>query len=293
MKFFLTLIVASLLARHSHAALVAYDGFEGSAGSLSGSVTGTGWQNAWAGPPATTVVSATLTYSSGEIHLNGGPLAVRISPDNDDAAAARQFTNTTSSEIWFSFLFQPNGLSENDNDFIQFRVGSQNSQTNSASIGDLSNFDGQNTFRVRIGSDTTSAGSLSIVDGATYFLVGRISTDGPQATNYDQIDLWVNPSTLDLANLGAPNQSITGNLGVAPATGLSWFGVRTNALDAADSYLFDELRIGTSYASVVPEPGRAGLALASVLLLFLRRRRPVVFPLEHYEKTGSGGMKQV
>lgn len=261
----------------THAALVAYDNFESyTAGAdLDGDNGGTGWQGDWFAQPEVDVVSASLAYTGGSISVNGGSQAVRVN-STSDSLALRQFDQVAigaSSEVYFSFLFQEN--SGTSSDFINLWVSDTNNRNGSGGLGLQST--GSENFSTRIrattGSDFTDLSSTAPVQGQTYFLVGRFSRDGTQGDpldplRFDLMELWINPTSL---TLGTPDASVDQSSGING--GIQYFGIRTHGVAAPDQYLFDELRIGTSLAAVVPEPATAALLTGGLLVLALRRRR--------------------
>ncbi|MHB1767647.1 MAG: PEP-CTERM sorting domain-containing protein [Phycisphaerae bacterium] len=114
-------------------------------------------------------------------------------------------------------------------------------------------------------SGSVTLGTNSNPQTKSYLLV--LEDQGPSTSGgNDTLSLWVDP------NPGAvPNESplITDTLAqVGTVSGFQ--------LDSGGSSLFDELRVGTSYADVtpVPDPATVGLfAIGGLGLLLLRRRR--------------------
>jgi len=263
----------------SQAAVVAYDSFNSyTPGTLQGGSGGTSWATNWAVEATlesnVNVVNGGLSYSGGAISIDGGSQALAITGDaNNGALLTRSFANQTGSELWFSFLFRPNGDVQ-VGDFLQFWLGTNNSVTSSGSIGDVS----QTTLFYGARAGTSSANNASSPTNqaadTTVFLVGRISTDGPggaTAANFDRMELWVNPVSF---TLGTANAISNADTGFTSTTGIDWFGLRTVDLDTTDVRTIDELRVGTDFISVVPEPGISSLLMGSLVvwLAFWRRR---------------------
>jgi hypothetical protein len=274
---FACLVVLSPTAR---ATLIAYDGFETytSDAVLNTNAGGSGWATAWSSVNSVKVVapSSPITYASGAVTINGGTRAAEVAdPDGNngvalDNAASRSFTAQTGT-VYFSFLFRvENGAGADD--FIQFSLNNDTSITNSGSIGDLSNVSGTNAFAARIGGNSGGSSvnsTTSATGGTTFFLVGKISkTSGG---NYNLMELFVNPTTLTESGVVATQSADSG------IAAISYFTLRISNLETTDQYRFDELRIGTTWADVVPVPEpSACAAVAGGLVLMaaaLRRRR--------------------
>ena len=267
-------LAALALGSTAHATLIAYDGFEGDAtGALNSKTGGTGWSASWSAITGVTVAapSTTLVYNSGAVSLNGGNRVAQVSATGTtDNVAPRSFASQTGT-LYFSFLFRlASGTS--DDDFIQFMLNDDTSVTNSASIGDLSNVSGANDFSSRIGGSnggTSVSSNVPIAQATTYLLVGKVSK--VSSSNYNHIDLFINPSTTTETGALA-SQTVSASI-----SSVSYFTVRVSNIESTDQYQFDELRIGTTWADVVPVPEpSAWPALAGALGLaaaILRRRR--------------------
>lgn len=260
------------------AALLAYDGFNYSAGNVNGDDGGTGWNGSWtasASPAYATVVTGTsLSYSGGSISVSGSGTALSIT-GGGDGVLNRSFVGTASgSEIYFSLLFQ--SVAGSGDEFFHFYLSDNADRLNSGGIGDLYSTAGDTHFGARVNNgttDTTAASAISYTIGTTYLLVGRLSTDGTggAAGEIDQVQLWVNPTALDL---GAASATVNAPTGLTLA-GFDFFSTRTVGFSGTDQILIDELKIGSDAASVlspVPEPTTSALALVGVVLLARRRK---------------------
>jgi hypothetical protein len=86
----------------------------------------------------------------------------------------------------------------------------------------------------------------------------------------DKITMWVNPTTYNELNPGTTWTAIDSDGGATAALDhFDFFTIRVLGLTSSDFYYIDELRIGTTFESVLPEPGSAtliGLAAAGLLL---------------------------
>jgi hypothetical protein len=265
--------------RPAQAALLAYEGFDYAAGNVNGANGGTGWNGAWTASPSpvyeSVVTGTPLSYSGGSLSLSGSGTALSIT-GGTDGILNRGFVGTGSgTEIYFAFLFQ--SVSGSGNEFIHFYLSDDSDRFNSGGIGDFFTTASDAHFGVRTNdgsTDSTAASSLSYTPGTTYLLVGRLSTDGSAGATadiIDQVDLWVNPTSL---TPGLASVTVNASTGLSIGQ-FDTFSSRMVNFSDPDQILIDELRIGTDFASVVtvPEPSTGLLlALGGLGLLALRRR---------------------
>lgn len=262
---FALLVLLTLPAR---AALIVYESFESytAGAALSAGAGGTGWTANWSAIAGITAESAALTYTNGAISISGGTRTGQVGSVADNtSAASRQFASQTNSTLYMSMLFSLSAGTTDVDDFLHFMFNNDTLNTNSGGFGDLSQT--TTTLDARIGTTnggTSTLGSTSITLGTTYFLVAKLSKS---VTNYDRVDLFVNPSTL---TEGSPSVTDSADAGISS---IAFFTLRTLAIDATDKYQFDELRIGTTYADVVPEPASTALLALGGFSTCLRRRR--------------------
>jgi hypothetical protein len=265
------------VALPAQASLIAYDAFDYTAGAtLGGRNGGTGWSGAYGSVPTAASVStfapsSQLSYTSGSIAVAGGSGSVRIT-GNTSPGGLRPFASQTGT-VYASLLFRPGSTPTND-DFISFFLtGATNSLNSNAQpslqFGDLNVSD--DYFGVRASNssaDTTQNITGSFATGTTYFLVAEFSK--VSSSNYDTIKLWVNP-TDTTTPLTTPSATATRDTGLAS---LGRFGIRTVNIGSGETHEFDELRIGTTWQSVVPIPEPATIATLLVVSssLLLRRR---------------------
>jgi hypothetical protein len=135
----------------AQAALLAYDGFNYSAGNVNGDNGGMGWNGSWtasASPVYATVVTGTsLSYSGGSISVSGSGTALSIT-GGGDGVLNRGFVGTASGgEIYFSFLFQ--AVAGSGDEFSHFYLSDNADRLNSGGIGDFYTTTGDTHFGAR------------------------------------------------------------------------------------------------------------------------------------------------
>ncbi len=278
-RFVLSAAVVAVLgitAGQAGAGLLAYDGFESYTPSTTTTVAGgnggTGWVGAWQGTNVTNPVvrDSAYDYSNGVVVIDGGDQSLRLSHAHD-AYINRQFATQTGT-VYFSLLLTVNTALAN-NHYVVFALSDSPSQAQSAASG-LNNTS-NTTLGVRLTStDFNSASNVSsntsVFQNQTYLLVGRVAKEaGLSPTAYDRLDLWVNPATLT-----EPAYNARVNRSIHPGSTLSWFTVRTVNLNGTQDYRLDEIRIGTTWESVVaiPEPATLALLAAGAVVMLSRRR---------------------
>ncbi len=102
--------------------------------------------------------------------------------------------------------------------------------------------------------------SKNLTAGTTYLVVMRYDIGNSKTT------LWVNPTSESDTNFAQATDTTT-NVGMVNA-----FMFRQGGTDKMGDYDVDNLRVGTSFIDVVPEPAVAGLLAVGSLRLLKRRR---------------------
>jgi len=281
------LSAALLIAAPAQGASIAYEGFDYTAGSLTGNNGGTGdWGGAWAG--GGTVVSGTDTNaawggtdSTGGVHRTQA-LATR--------AIDTTFVGSSTVPLYFSAEFQkngPQGIVSNSNGYAVFLAltnsADANSVTNTVRIGLNKPNNLAHQFNARIGTGTGTAqvntqfGSYThSTDGATtppyvgstVLLVGKIefNVDGVN----DRLTVWADPTGFET---GGASVVVEGaNIGWETPTFAKTQAFNLTTGTQGDPYI-DNIRIGTTWAAVViPEPSSLALLALGGLCAFRRRR---------------------
>lgn len=267
----------------ARAVVIASDNYESYANGaqLNGQTGGTGFSGAYVVDstklPNVTAASKSLTYAGGAVGSSGGANAVSLSGLTDSVnLVSRPFTSQ-SATVYFSFLYNAGTGSQSNEDFLQFGLSDLTTGEPKSSVGSAGTAAGTVPvqFFVRVPNGGTSAFSgsgLTLAENTTYLLVGKASKVAGSST-YNQIDLYVNPTTLTEPATATATSTVAAGTGTAS---VSNFILRTARTEAADSYFYDNLTIGTTYADVVsavPEPAAAGLLGAAAVGLLCRRRR--------------------
>lgn len=267
------------------AVLLVYEPFDYASDSLVNLQNGgTGFVEAWADDSLMgnqdSISSGSLSYSG--LSTSGNSLRM-VSPTTPIGAdVMRRFTTipgTAGTTTWVSFLFAFEGSSAPlaSGDFAALAL----SPTTQISYGpyfgiydDPNGSPGDKVFG--IGTSETNPVALSdiaFVPGQTYLLVASIEWHA--GTAVETVNLYVNPALASApitpdATLTALNVATNGSSGGTNRvlkTALFAGGVGTN-------WIFDEIRVGTTYADVavaVPESRAGSLILLGGAFLFLRR----------------------
>jgi hypothetical protein len=231
-------------------------------------------QPGWAEPGGATdtvldtIRSGSLLYPG--IPFNGNSLKTggKYSFDSyigGNDADPGSFIGGDGNTFWFGVLLQRSTTGDGgvvDPDYGGLLLGSSVDKSNNMFVG-RTGTSTQWGFEAENGSNQHLSG-IDEVQGSTSLLVTRITFHdaGPE-----DVSLYVNPSVLtDEASL------------VANATGqieLFTFNDFFISTGRNATWFVDDIKIGTTYIDVVPEPAAMGLLLASGPALLARRRRAV------------------
>lgn len=234
-----TLCLVSLLAvvvstGLAQGAPFAYEGFDYAEGTdVAGLNGGSGWSSSWTvDTPQDTqnITSVGLTYEDeGTSIASEGNAFNIVCTANDKAVISRntsaQFGNDDTT-VWFSYLYKANSLG-NGHNFIKLN-GNQATAIGRRWAG---------SFAI----DNTGTGITPVL-GETYLLVARYDCKAGD----DDVYLWVNPSVTGEPTLGSANATLSKNLGTGGSVVFDVQGYGNNNIE------FDEIRIGNTYADVVP-----------------------------------------
>lgn len=256
MKVPLTLVygVCAAIAMAASAArgnLITYEGFNYSPGALAGDNGGSGWTNAWSVSGTSGTVSSTgMTYTDGSgkmLPVTGGSANV-----NSQGDFRTPSSTPNSGTLYISFIAQVPTASGS-----YFGLSLFNSASEVLFLG-APNADADWGIDPKAGTVVT--GTTSITNST--FLVYEVQFGASSSTisEYDNPSLTAQPG---------PANATTTTTDLTTASG--WTQIRVQSGENAN---IDEIRIGTAYADVVPEPAALGLFGCFGLGLAMRRRRP-------------------
>jgi hypothetical protein len=156
---------------------------------------------------------------------------------------------------------------------IDIRTGDGTSTSTTFQLGTGINAvsTGVSSTNARIWQSGAQDGAHGENVGQTYFIVGKYTINAGAANN--QAQLWLDPTLFSAETDNTPLIDFTnsGAFNIADIDTIGAFYFRHNNV-APDLVEFDEVRIGTDWESVMPEPASTGLAIACGGLLLGRRR---------------------
>jgi hypothetical protein len=279
-----TLLVAALaasLTSSASATLIAYEGFnyaQANGTSITSLNGGTGWDEAYPAVEGTIRLADGLSFTG---HLaSEGKSADRNTGNATMSANGRNWESALASgTYWYSFIMQPTATaSANSRGTFGILQGSATNQNGFGIRFDFTGTAGPGaTLTINANTPVQSPGTnITFASGwgVNYLVIGRLTVNTAANTTND---VWAfqNGATLptSVGGLGAVmSTSTASSTGVNPAMYGRAFGNSTPTL-------FDEIRIGTTFADVasaIPEPSSAA-ALAGLgalgLIATSRRRR--------------------
>jgi len=182
-----------------------------------------------------------LTYIGGSVRVNGGDRALFVEGPkaNNDNFASFTFAPQTD-DVYFSFLASTTaGL------FFQAYVSNDADAINSGSaILDTRSSDSVYA-RLQAATQKTESSDIGDSQGLNPFIVGKLSKSVPG--NYNTLEMLVNPTSLVEPDTWAAN--ISRDILIAA---VDTFGIRIWFFDTGEGAWIDEVRIGTTFAAVVP-----------------------------------------
>lgn len=266
-----------LCAGSTHATLLMYENFGHTPSTNLVGKTPSGETSAWAedaSGTALTLAGGDLSAPSGLQASSGNRVQIPASTGHQSAQVAYDVTG--SNDIFYSFLVRLDNVSSVSTTFATLVRVESAGATNGAAVFVRQNGSNSDQFdlgihkRANAGAAETTASIQALGEGSVYFIVARYNTNG---AGTDSMDLWLNPSSGTFAGVTPPTPTFSSTLGT-DNTAL-WNTFVIDPPNGSAQGFFDELRVGTTWASVtpvIPEPASWALvALAGVCLMPRRR----------------------
>lgn len=258
----------------SSAALIAYEGFDfTSTGFPSGGAagSGTGWANGWsANGVIFTGTGVTYSNASGTLSTTGNALTTTYSGYTTTVRTLSSAVTAASSSdgiVWVSFLANSAGVNGASGSGNYLNLKLRSGTTNRTDLGITYNGSSgaSNSWCIFQNGLAASTG-INAASNPLQLLVAKINLNTGTTALYLGTDLGVEPTTALATSTTAAFTSFDSvfiEIGGGAVTGRA----------------LDEIRIGTSYADVVPAPEPSSIALllmASSLLLVRSRKRSIL-----------------
>lgn len=262
-KTLLSLGLALGLAATSSASLIVYEGFDYNTSTINAGEGGTGFIGGWgaglAGEPLAVVGG--LSYQ--DLPVVGGAAADNASATRSNHRVINGAENYTMAgeKQWFSYLLNVPAAATGGQFYVTF-FGSTSYQ----GFGSRTNFLNGNLVLHGNLDGLISNTTYQLQHDQTYLILG--SATWTTDTNI-ALSLWVNPdlnTVTDESHLGVAQITQSGSITVG-----DWLWVRGNAPAQG---IVDEIRLGTDFASVIPEPSTYAILFGVVALgvVIVRRR---------------------
>lgn len=239
----------ALTASTACAALIAHDPFNGT--TLANG--GTGWLGDWFDPGEGPLdpfdgIAATDNLSFGGLTSSGGAAALRFYTNGQ---STRLFPAQTTGTVWFSWIQRSGPVTSGNPNQIRFMNGSAFSMV-------IGQHFARGNFRIFSNSTTEPGQPVSQVNSGrpfagTNLVVVSVNLDT------DVVNLYINPTGIGAA---APTSAVTATW-TAPANyftsinGLQSVGSDGLTATPPNPMVWDEVRVGTTWADVTPGTGDA------------------------------------
>lgn len=266
-KILLTAALAVIGAIGAQAQLLVYDGFNyTSSGTLAGNSNA---DIAWSALNSGTAP----TIASGSLSVSGlqAPTGNSVSfPGGNSQEVLGTYASVSSGTVYYSLAFQVSSISS-----AAYIFGLATGNTNyGATVWARSATGGFNLGLSNRSNSTETYDTTVLSLNTTYFLVA--SYEFVTGTGNDISSLWIAPSSASFGSGTAPTPTLTAT-GGTDMTAFTQFLQRGAAAGNAAG-IFDELRIGTTWASVTPVPEPTTTAMLGglgAMVWVMRRRRAI------------------
>lgn len=207
--------------------------------------TQSGWTSLNSGD-ALLIASGSLTYP-GLLAEKGN----KVTFDGAGIDAAKLFTQQTLGSTYYSFLLNVSSLGSLNTTGGYFTGFTEGTSTTFGATIWLKPSSGK--YKIGINPRTTAANTVWSLDlelNTVYFIV--VSYEFKSGGTNDVVNLWVNPSLSDFGAASAPTATISATNGLTDLANVNRILIRQDGSTATPFIEMDELRIGTTWASVTP-----------------------------------------
>ena len=249
------LALGALVGMTAFADKAAYDGFEtADLGALDGQIGGTGFSGAYTANGALTVIKRSLVYEKGTLKIDGGKQALqmkRSTVENENVLGSRPLAETHAEDVFYvSALVYVDKNTKSSGNRDTYWVGLA-AAVGSAPTGGLGVEDTAYKWSGIVGGQSRL--SSVVVDYASpHFIVAKIHKNTKGETGkYDRVSLMVDPESADEPTTWTmSNQNSGSSTTYSEMSALSFY-MKYDRAEPADTVLFDEIRVGTTWADVV------------------------------------------
>lgn len=243
-------IVAGSFLSSVYAAPQCYEGFDYAGASLNGKSGGSGWDGAWSDPEGGLTLSGDGTSLEFSASLKPG-IGARVSDSNGGGATRKILNpvdlNQEGTVTYISMRVNKGSIAASSSEYIELNLAHGTSIRFEMGIGS------NDKFYVEVGVPATKPESVEAASAnTTYLLVAKIVSGVATDTAY--LKAYESGSTPDASEPATWTVSDTGNTGFALDT------LRLSMGTAINASAIDEIRIGTTWESVVPL-GKTGLPI--------------------------------
>ncbi len=272
-SFCVFVAVFAALLMPARASLIASEDFSYGEGlSLAGLNGGTGFSSAWTDTGSTAASIRETRSTSGlaydRISSTGRGLFLQYPPSGATHEVSKVFRSLSvgqsSGIVWIGFLVNVGSVDLDDT----FKLTLFNSATPGVNEGiSIGKNSGDVHFSLGRFLTTTSASTVVAANTGTHLLVVKYDFAG------NAISLFVDPDTM-----ATPSGTPSATVAISSATNQNGFqSLRLESFEASTASSgngsIDELRFGTTFADVVPEPSSAVLMCGGGLAILLQRRK--------------------
>lgn len=247
--------IAALAATTAFAEKAAYDGFESAdLGALDSQIGGTGFAGPYVANASVTVVSRSLTYEKGELKIVGGKQALQLKKstvENTSLLASRQLSDIHNEDVFYVsaiVYIDKNTRSSNNRDTFWVGLASDSS---SRPGGGLGVEDTSYNWSGIVGGQGRLSG-VAVVADSPHFIVVKIhkNTSGPE-NYYNRVSLMVDPESASEPSAWTIANQTSSSSTTYPELGFLNFYMDYSRAEDADTFIVDEVRVGTTWADVV------------------------------------------